>query len=214
MAEIVKPPKKLELESKSKSIFLAGSIEMGTAENWQEMIEKELKDVEVTIYNPRRDDWDSSGEQSIDNDKFREQVEWELDYLESVDVIVLYFDPNTKSPISLLELGLFARSNKMVVYCTQEFWRKGNVDIVCEKYNTTQVSSMKELVAVVRNKLLHTGMELDEIFEYGQKVRRIPTGKVYDFGYVGGTGKAIIYNEGEHNMQDSYAINFDKVEAV
>jgi hypothetical protein len=45
----------------------------------------------------------------------------------------MYFVPGTISPISLMELGLFA--NKCVVYCPEGFERKGNVDIVCQRYN-------------------------------------------------------------------------------
>ena len=131
MATIIKAPNPLQA---GFSVFLAGSIEMGQAENWQTKVEASLADCEVVIFNPRRDDWDSSWKQSIDDPQFREQVEWELDALERADVIVMYFDPGSKSPISLLELGLFARSGKMVVCCPQGFWRKGNVDIVCAKY--------------------------------------------------------------------------------
>ena len=145
MAEILKPP------YRKFSIFLAGSIEMGKAENWQERIEKELSEYEVTIYNPRRDDWDSSWEQTIHNPNFREQVEWELDHLDKSDFIIMYFDKDTKSPISLLELGLYASSGKVIVYCPEEFWRKGNVDIVANRYDVKQVSSFNELLTVVRN---------------------------------------------------------------
>lgn len=48
----------------------------------------------------------------------------------------------------------------------------------------------------------------------GQKVRYIPDGTVYDFGYVGGTGKVVCYEEGECNMQDSVAIDPAKLELV
>jgi hypothetical protein len=34
---------------------------------------------------------------------------------EMAHIIIMYFDPNTKSPISLLELGLNAREQKLVV---------------------------------------------------------------------------------------------------
>lgn len=44
-------------------------------------------------------------------------------------------------------------------------------------------------------------------FRSGDKVVYRPEGKVYDFGYYGQTGKAIIYNEGERNMQDSFAVD-------
>jgi hypothetical protein len=144
MAEVIKPP------FRKISIFLAGSIEMGVAEDWQSKIEEELKDYNITIYNPRRDSWDSSWEQSIHNPQFREQVEWELDHLDKADIIVMYFDENTKSPISLLELGLYASSGKMILYCPEGFWRKGNVDIVANRYDVKQVSSFNELLIAVR----------------------------------------------------------------
>lgn len=143
--EVIKPP------YRRMSIFLAGSIEMGLAEDWQSMIEKELDGHNVTIYNPRRDSWDSSWVQSIHNEEFREQVEWELDHLDKSDVIVMYFDENTKSPISLLELGLYASSGKMIVYCPEGFWRKGNVDIVAKRYDITQVNSFNELLIALKS---------------------------------------------------------------
>ena len=37
-------------------IFLAGSIEMGNSENWQEKVIKKFTDFSVTFYNPRRDE--------------------------------------------------------------------------------------------------------------------------------------------------------------
>ncbi len=128
----IKAPKKF----KDKIyVFLAGSIEMGKAEDWQKKITKELSEFEdVIILNPRREDWDSSWEQSIDNNKFVEQVEWELEAQEKADYIIMNFVEDTKSPISLLELGLFARSGKLFVCCPRKFWRKGNVDVVCRKY--------------------------------------------------------------------------------
>jgi len=143
--EVIKPP------YRRMSIFLAGSIEMGLAEDWQSMIEKELDGHNLTIYNPRRDSWDSSWVQSIHNEEFREQVEWELDHLDKSDVIVMYFDDNTKSPISLLELGLYASSGKMIVYCPEGFWRKGNVDIVAQRYDITQVNSFNELLIALKS---------------------------------------------------------------
>lgn len=118
-----------------KSVFLAGSIEMGKAENWQEEATNTFNLSGWDVLNPRRDDWDSSWAQDFENPQFYQQVNWELNALEHADLIVMYFDPNTKSPISLLELGLFARSNKLKVICPEGFWRKGNVDIVCNYYN-------------------------------------------------------------------------------
>ena len=133
-----------------KKIFLAGSIEMGKAEDWQSKIIEAVKDTQRVIFNPRRESWDSSWEQSIDNPKFKEQVEWELDALENADMIILNLVPETMSPISLLEFGLFARSGKLVVYCPDGFWRKGNVDVVCDKYNVPQVEKFEELITLIK----------------------------------------------------------------
>lgn len=58
----------------------------------------------------------------------------------------MYFDPSTKSPISLLELGLYARAGKMIVCCPDGFWRKGNVDIVCFRHKIKQVQTLDALI--------------------------------------------------------------------
>ncbi len=158
MAHILKPPASLA-GCGSPCVFLAGSIEMGTATNWQRQSERALDDVdehaawELTILNPRRNDWDASWTQSIDTPEFRAQVEWELDGLERADVIAMYFAPDTKAPISLLELGLIATSGKAVVLCPEGFWRKGNVDIVCQRHNIEQAEDFAGLMHAVRARI-------------------------------------------------------------
>lgn len=132
---------------KSRYLFLAGSIEMGVAERWQDRVVRELGDSVWTLLNPRRSDWDSSWEQSIHNDKFVEQVSWELEAMERAEKILMYFDPNTKSPITLLELGLNAyRNDVMTVVCPEGFWRKGNVDVVCARYRIRQMDSLDNAI--------------------------------------------------------------------
>jgi hypothetical protein len=142
---VIKAPEVLNITG--KSVFLAGSIENGTADKWQERLTDYLKDTDLTIVNPRREDWDWTWEQSKDNPEFYVQVMWELSALERVDKILQYFDPTTKSPISLLELGLYAKSqpDKLIVCCPKGFWRKGNVDIVCHRYGVKQVSTLFDL---------------------------------------------------------------------
>lgn len=128
-------------------VFLAGSIEMGAAENWQDNLVSNFTHTDTVFLNPRRDDWDSSWVQSMDNPQFNEQVTWELHGLEMADLVVFVFDPNTKSPITLLELGLVAGLQKpAVVYCPEPFWRKGNVDIVSNRYRIDRVDSFEELI--------------------------------------------------------------------
>lgn len=89
---------------------------MGTAENWQSKVINTFDYMyRVVFFNPRRADWDSSWKQDFNDPQFYEQVTWELDMLDKSNHIIMYFDPNTKSPISLLELGLCASSKKLLV---------------------------------------------------------------------------------------------------
>jgi hypothetical protein len=130
------------------SIFLAGSIEMGIARNWQLEIIAHLEGIKnrLNVFNPRRKDWDSSWSQDIHNSQFYHQVSWELEALDQADFIIMFLDKNTKSPISLLELGLYAKSGKLLVYCEDGYWRKGNVDIVCQKYNVPTFNNFNSII--------------------------------------------------------------------
>jgi len=141
--------------SENFSIFLAGSIEMGKAENWQEKVERILEDEDGLILNPHRDDWDSSWDQTPGDNQFTRQVLWELVAQDKCDMIIMYFDPDTKSPITLLELGLFGGMypNKLVVCCPDGFYRKGNVQITCDWKRIKQVDSVEELVDEVKLRL-------------------------------------------------------------
>ena len=144
MALIIKPPQNLAKTPKKRSVFLAGSIEMGKAEDWQAYMGNKLSNFDIILWNPRRMSWDATWEQSIDNPIFKEQVDWELDALDLAEVIFFHFEPHSKSPITLLELGLYAQSGKCVVHCPKDFWRKGNVDIVCQRYQIRQVNSLED----------------------------------------------------------------------
>ena len=133
-------------------VFLAGSIENGDAKEWQSKVVEEFPE-DVVFYNPRRDDWDASWKQSITDPQFNEQVTWELDMLDNADFIFLYFDPNTKSPISLLELGLHATSGKLIICCPFGFWRRGNIEMVCDRYNIYLTDSFEEAIKELKQKV-------------------------------------------------------------
>jgi len=152
-ATVIKPPNVLPLHRCNGivpgSVFLAGSIEMGLAEDWQKKATEAFEPHAKYIFNPRRDDWNKNWKQSIDHPEFNTQVNWELHALDIAQYIFMYFDINTKSPISLLELGLYATSKRLVVCCPEGFWRKGNVEVVCARYgiylHTHIESAMREV---------------------------------------------------------------------
>jgi hypothetical protein len=150
----IKPPSPLALAAADRVVFLAGSIEMGAAEDWQARITSELADLDAVALNPRRDEWDATWRQSIDEPRFREQVEWELAGLERADVIAMWFVPETKAPITLLELGLHARGGRVIAGAPHGYWRRGNLEVVCARYGVPLFDVWAPFVAAARAKLL------------------------------------------------------------
>lgn len=133
--------------SNSFKIFLGGTIDMddstgkAASRDWQKELENKVKetkfDKQVTIFNPRRDEWEET-------DKFmNEQVNWELDHQDKCDLMILNLGEKSKSPISLLELGIHCQDvpQKLVVFCKEGFYRYQNVRIVCERYNIPIIHS-------------------------------------------------------------------------
>jgi len=144
------------------TVFTAGSIEMGKAVQWQNRMATMLSDLPITVCNPRKGQWNSAVTPEAKHQDFRDQVSWELAGLEQADVIIFFFDVATKSPVSLLELGLWAGSDRVIVCCNDKFWRQGNVKITCERYGVPMVGSFAELVPAVKDMLYAKGMRLDE----------------------------------------------------
>ncbi|SPO01976.1 uncharacterized protein DNG_04649 [Cephalotrichum gorgonifer] len=138
----------------AKSLFLSGGICKTDAADWRETLAASLSDLPVTIYNPDRPDWDSTWREDVDFAPYREQVLWELDKLDRADLVAVYFHPATQAPISLLEFGLFARvPGKVVVVCPVGYWKRGNVQIVCQKFGIEMLESIEELRGAVVAKL-------------------------------------------------------------
>lgn len=143
--------------SSNVCVFLAGSIEMGAAEDWQPLVTKSIEHLPATglIFNPRRLDFQKDAVQSIYNTYFKEQVDWELDHIDSCNLVFMYFDPNSKSPISLLELGIILASNPhcLIVCCPEGFWRKGNVDITCSRANVKVYTNLDDAIQALKNRI-------------------------------------------------------------
>lgn len=150
----IKAPDDSQFESFTK-IFLAGSIEMGKAEMWQDRLAKDLMNEKVILFNPRRDDWDSSWVQDpTPGTQFHQQVNWELDHIRRADMVVFYFDPETQSPITLMELGYCIGTNKPIVICCPEgYFRKGNVVIMSRLVGATPVDTYDEFLSKIKSKI-------------------------------------------------------------
>jgi hypothetical protein len=138
-------------------LFLAGSIEQGKAIDWQQAVIDRLTDLDGVIWNPRREVWDSTWEQDINNPPFKEQVMWELGAIEVANIVAFYFEPNTLSPITMMELGFVCglTSMNVLVYCPKGFWRKGNVDVICELHNIPVYETEEEFMEALRTKVIN-----------------------------------------------------------
>lgn len=138
-------PDSIDLKS-YKSVFLAGTIDMGSGVDWQKDVAElfEKAPGNWVLFNPRQEFWDPDRENEMDY-----QVNWELSHLEDADYILMNFLPGSKSPITLLELGLFARSWKLYVVCTEGFYRYDNVRITCSKYGVPVYASLTEAIEAI-----------------------------------------------------------------
>ena len=135
-------------EAEYTRIFLAGTIDMGKSIDWQKTTcdwFRARPQGKYILYNPRRDKG-LSGEMS----DFEHQVNWELEHLEKADLIIMNILASSKSPITLLEMGLHMRSGKLHVICEPGFYRYDNVRITCNRYGVPLYHSMDEFLKTVR----------------------------------------------------------------
>lgn len=147
--KVITAPERINIPWLSASIFLAGSIEQGKARDWQEEAIAALKahpqSSDLAVLNPRRRGWDPSWDQSPRNQELRTQVEWELEGLEMTDFVFFYFQGETLSPISLLELGKASASHMPgIVVCEPSFWRLANVDVTARRANMQVATTFEE----------------------------------------------------------------------
>jgi len=116
-----------------KSIFLAGGIT--GCPGWQyDMIEL-LKDTDLTIINPRRNDWPEEpkvGENTVNFYKMEveRQINWEYNFIEKADEVLFWFPKETLCPITLYELGkVSVGAKKMYIGVHPKYQRKMDVEI-------------------------------------------------------------------------------------
>ena len=144
----------LYLPHEGPKIFLAGSIDSGNEIDWRQetadyIKESWFKDKQntesITIYNPKK-----GKEWAVDLEN--EQATWDISMLNIADYIILHLTGDSVSPVSLLELGLYARDKKLFLSINDDYLRK-NIALLyysCYGYNTIY-SSIKESVDAIKN---------------------------------------------------------------
>lgn len=114
-------------------LFLAGGI--SNCPDWQSEFIADLEryffeidaQSDVTIFNPRRKDFDITNPNESER-----QIVWEHRHLEESDVIVYWFSRGSLNPIVLYELGKYINTDKeIIVGIDPEYERKGDVITQC-----------------------------------------------------------------------------------
>lgn len=137
-----------------KSVFLAGTTSKVDTADWRENLSSSLSKHPITIYNPYRADWDSAWREDVNFAPYREQVLWELDKQAKADLVVVYFHPATQAPVSLLEFGLSAEvPGKVIAVCPEGYWKRGNVQVVSQKFGVELLDDIEELEGAIVKKL-------------------------------------------------------------
>ncbi|KAK4149528.1 hypothetical protein C8A00DRAFT_37880 [Chaetomidium leptoderma] len=147
-AQIIQAPARPAITGKAL-VFLAGTTSRTSGPDWRESLTEAIGHLPITIFNPLRPDWNSTWREDVTFAPFREQVEWELDMQERAGVVVVYFGPGTDAPVSLLELGLCARSGKALVACHGDYRKRGNVQVVCRRFGIALLRVEDDLAAAV-----------------------------------------------------------------
>ncbi|KFA73907.1 hypothetical protein S40288_00868 [Stachybotrys chartarum IBT 40288] len=140
-----------------KTLFLAGTTTAVDNVDWREKLSSSLAEHPITIFNPNRPDWGSTWREDVNFAPWREQVLWELDKQAKADLVVVYFHPATVAPISLLEFGLSAQvPGKVVAIAPEGYSKRGNVQLVCQKFGIDFLDNINNLHEVIVTKLFST----------------------------------------------------------
>ncbi|KPM43288.1 hypothetical protein AK830_g3273 [Neonectria ditissima] len=141
------------------SIFLAGTTSATSEPDWRATLIASLAGLDMTIYNPKRDDWDATWTEDFSDPRWAEQIQWELDMQDAADVIVVFFHGVTAAPIALAELGMSAGTGRTVACALDGYCKRGYVEAVCRKYGAPFVRTEEDLRRVVVERLRELKVE-------------------------------------------------------
>lgn len=133
-----------------RTIFFAGSIG-GIKHDWRKELLDELDEIKCHPFiclNPHRPTWDDSWKQSADDPQFSAHVHWEQNNLERCDLAIFYFYPGTLAPVTMMEFGQY--HHKALVCCPDGFYRKGNIDINCQRNCVLTCPDLKQMALAIK----------------------------------------------------------------
>lgn len=106
-----------------ENVFLSGGIV--DCPDWQSEVVNKLKDINITIFNPRRKNFPIH-----DPNASFEQIKWEFNKLRDADILSFWFSRGSLNPIVLFEYGsALERDKKIVIGIDPDYERRLDVEI-------------------------------------------------------------------------------------
>lgn len=84
------------------------------------------------------------------------QIKWELAGIDMSDLVIVYFADTSKTPITFLELGtILANRRRVVIYCSNKFYRYTNVKVTAEHYGKKITETYEDFLLNVNCEILN-----------------------------------------------------------
>lgn len=115
-------PDRLETSSYNKKITVFFSGGITGAPDWQNPFAQRLNDLDIILFNPRRESIDM-----YDLEDMEAQIDWEYNNMKLSDIVIFWFPKEAKCMITLLELGRFLeRSDSNFIIGVEEGYERAN----------------------------------------------------------------------------------------
>ena len=132
------------------SIFLGGS--MTETNDWREHFIEGFKSYDVSFLSPYRKNQPNITDENLDlNDPaIIEHIKWVNNAIDDAWMVFLYFDPSTKSPLSLLDFADLCKNKKAIVCCPKDFWKSTIIKTVCIEFNVQFFEDLENYIEYLK----------------------------------------------------------------
>lgn len=142
------------------SLFLAGGIT--SCPDWQKEMVELLKDLDIVIYNPRRKNFPID-----DPNAAYEQIKWEFETLDRVDMILFWFSRGSLNPIVLFEYGKWLMNTRNKENYKPLF---AGIDPKYERKQDVEIQTQLES-GFLRHKIVYSLEDLANLIKLSLKTR-------------------------------------------
>jgi len=140
------------------TLFLAGGIDR--APNWQQeaitFLNQNTSDFDLAVFNPRR----SIPFSKKDYEDRQEQVIWEFKHLRDANIILFWFPENAPCTTSLLELGYWLNSSKVVIGINPGHYKEKSIKTQINLLNKSKNEKNIQVLSTLNHTLIQALVQL------------------------------------------------------